>query len=982
MPKGKSLVSAKPRRVSSLTIARKKNLQIRSPNLVSRLQSVGGLLFAVVVLVVPCGSIFAQNPAIETGANNGQRTISGPTYCVPIFPQNNYQGDQHPQDNNQAYTQNNYQGDQHPQDKNQAYTQDNNQGDVQGDYAQAFSQYQRLNIQDLNNQTNVRNDNAQTNPQSSNALGNAQAINNQGFPQNGDYTGYGQNNNAQPCPNGFQFPYQNVPGAGLPANSNIPPNFNPRIVPSPRPTDISADEPREIQQRDPYGLESLHDLYTQIPSNGGRLRRFGSDAFLLGTGNSNELPMDLPAGPDYVLGPGDNLVVNMWGGYSNRLNLTVDRQGQIALPEAGTVTLDGLTISQAQNAIQKALGQQFQGEHVEISLGRLRSVRIYVVGDVQRPGAYDVSSLSTPLSALYAAGGPTSRGSLRILRQYRGTKLVRQIDLYDFLLKGVRSDADRLLPGDTLLIPPVGPQVTVEGMVHRPAIYELNGEQTLNQVLDLAGGVLITGSLKQINVERVETNQKRSMLSLDLPDNQEIAEKEIAGFHVQGGDDVVISQILPYNQQAVYLEGHVFRPGKYPYYEGMTINDLLHSYQDVMPEPADHAELVRLQPPDFRPEAISLNLPDVLMGNDPIKLQPYDLVRVFSRYEADAPTVSIRGEVLHPGIYPLSEGMRVTDLVRIAGDFNRSAYRDVADLSSYTVVGGQSVMINHSEINLKVAMAGDKTADVVLKPGDTLSIDQLSGWINIGASVTITGETLHPGSYGIVPGERLSSILKRAGGFLSDAYPQAATLERVQVRSLAEQARQQMILRVESTSTQFNSATMSQQDLTAKQQSVDMQKEQVLARLRNSPASGRLVINISGDISKWEGTSVDIEMRPGDALHIPKLTNFVSVNGLVYNTVAISFVPGRDAGWYLTKAGGVASGGDKRAIYVIRADGSVVAHEKSWISNTVLNIRMRPGDTIIVPEKIITGSETFKDIIAAAQAFSTIALAAAAAGAF
>jgi len=747
--------------------------------------------------------------------------------------------------------------------------------------------------------------------------------------------------------------------------------------------EVPSDEPESIQRANPYGLQSLTDLYTQIPPSGGKLRRFGSDTFKIGTGNTNELPSDVPVGPDYVLGTGDNLILNMWGGHTDRLNEFVDRQGQVSLPEAGTLTVSGMTVAQAQTAIQKALSQQFEDEHVEISLAGLRTVRVYVVGDVQRPGAYDISSLSTPLSALYAAGGPTSRGSMRILRQYRGGTLVRTVDLYDFLLHGVRSNNDRLQAGDTIQVPPAGPEVSVEGMVHRPAIYELNGEISLQQVLDLAGGPLITGSLKQINVERIVAYDKHTMVSLDLPDNNTAGlKKDLEEFKVQGGDDVVISQILPYNQQAVYLEGHVFKPGKYPYHEGMTINDLLHSYQDVMPEPADHAELIRLQAPDYRPETITLNLPDVLTGNEPVKLQPFDLVRVFSRYEIDAPTVSIQGEVLHPGIFPLSEGMRATDLIRMAGDFNRSAYRDLAGLSSYTVMNGQRVQVNHTEIDLKRAFAGDNTANFVLKPGDVLSIDQLAGWIDIGASIIISGEVIHPGSYGIVPGERLSSVIKRAGGFQDDAYPQAAVLTRVQVHNLATQARDLMITRVESTSTAFNSATLSPTDLAAKQQQVEMQKEQVLARLRENPVSGRLVIDISKDVSKWEGTAADIEIRPGDDLHVPKLPNFVSVNGLVYNTVAISFVPGRTAGWYLVKAGGVASGGDKKAIYVIRADGSVVAHNKTWVSNGVLDIRMRPGDTIIVPEKIVTGSEVWKDVIAAAQAFSTIALAAAAAGVF
>jgi protein involved in polysaccharide export with SLBB domain len=738
--------------------------------------------------------------------------------------------------------------------------------------------------------------------------------------------------------------------------------------------------PQQIQMANPYGLLSLQDLYTQIPSAGGKLRRFGSDAFLLGTGNANELPLDLPVGPDYVLGPGDNIVVNMWGGHSDRLSLTIDRQGQIALLEAGTITLDGLTIAQAQIAIQKALSTQYQEEHVEISLGRLRSVRVYVVGDVRRPGAYDVSSLSTPLSALYAAGGPTSRGSLRVLRQYRGTRLVRQIDLYDFLLHGVRSDADRLLPGDTIMVPPVGPQVTVEGMVHRPAIYELNGEQTLDQVLNLAGGVLISASLKQINVERIEANQRRTMFSLQLPDDPEEAKKDIAAFHVQGGDDVVISQILPYNQQAVFLEGHVYRPGKYPYRDGMTINDLLHSYQDVLPEPASHGEIIRLLPPDYRPETISFSVPDVLLGNDAIVLQPFDLVRIFSRYEIDSPTATIEGQVLRPGKYPLSEGMTVTALVHMAGDFDRSAYRDEAGLSSYVVENGQKVLVNHTVVDLQKAMNGDKSADPLLKPGDVVSIEQLAGWQDIGSSVAITGEIEHPGNYGIESGERLSSVLKRAGGFRSNAYPAAAVLERVQVRELGEQARQELILRIETTPVDFQPGALSTQDQSDLKSSIQLQQQQVLAALRNHPANGRIVINISEDISKWENTSADIELRAGDSLVIPKRPSFVLISGQVYNAVSISYVPGRDVGWYLAKAGGPTPSGDRKRIFVLRADGSVVAHGSSWTNSSVLDIRMRPGDTIFVPEKPIGGSQVWRNIIATAQIFTAAALPLAAAG--
>jgi protein involved in polysaccharide export with SLBB domain len=601
---------------------------------------------------------------------------------------------------------------------------------------------------------------------------------------------------------------------------------------------------------------------------------------------------------------------------------------------------------------------------------------------VQRPGAYDVSSLSTPLSALYAAGGPTSRGSLRILRQYRGDHLVREIDLYDFLLKGVRSDAERLLPGDTLLVPGVGPQVTVEGMVHRPAIYELNGEKTLDQVIDLAGGVLGTANLKQINVARIVAQQRRTMVSLQLPDDAAEVASKLASFPVQGGDDVVISQILPYNQDAVYLEGHVYRPGKYPYKDGMTINDLLHSYQDVMPEPSDHAELVRLQPPDFRPEIISFDLHDALIGNDSFPLEPFDSIHVFGRYEIDAPMVTIEGEVLRPGAYPMSDGMTVAGLVSMAGGFTRSAFRDEAGLSSYVVQNGQRVLVTHSTVAVEKALDGDKSADVALKPGDVVSIEQLSGWQDIGSSVTISGEVEHAGSYAIQTGERLSSVLKRAGGFRDDAYPPAAVLERDQVRSLAEQARQQMIRQVEDTPALVRPGGINPQATAGIQQSVDAQRQEILASLRNHPASGRLIINISADVRKWENTPDDIELRAGDTLFIPKRPSFVVVSGQVYNPAAISYVPGRDLGWYLRKAGGATPSGDKKQIYVLHADGSVVPRESSWLSDNSMNLRMRPGDTIFVPEKIIGASTVWQNVAAVAQAMAAAALPIAIAGAY
>jgi protein involved in polysaccharide export with SLBB domain len=778
--------------------------------------------------------------------------------------------------------------------------------------------------------------------------------------------------------NGRDPPPQQAPS---PSYATQPENGSRKNLPG-EDGELQNAEPQLRHRPNPYrNLPSLKDLYSQIPPPVTKLRRFGSDMFRLGTGNTEELPIDLPVGPDYVLGPGDTLILNAWGSQSQHLNRTVDRQGQLALPEAGTINILGMTITQAQKTIQTAYATQFHDEHVEISLGKLRSVRVYVVGDVQRPGGYDLSSLSTPLNALFAAGGPTSKGSLRCLRQYRGQQLVREIDLYDFLLKGVRSELDRLMAGDTILVPPAGPEVSVSGAVRRPAIYEIHGEKGLNDVLNLAGGTLVSANLKQITVERVEAHERRTMLNVQLPPGTE-ADSKVSTFKIQDGDNVLVAPILPYNEQAVYLDGHLFRPGKYAYHEGMTVNDLLRSYQDVMPEPSDHAEIIRLRPPDLRPETISFNLSNVLTGDDPITLQPFDVIRVFSRYEIDAPKVSIRGEVLRPGDYPMSLGMTATDLVRMAGGFKRSAYRDKADLTSYVIQDGEKVVTHHAIFAVEKALDGDNAADVVLKPGDLVSIRQLTGWKDIGASVTVQGEVMYAGTYGIQEGEHLSAVLKRVGGFRPNAYPGSAVLEREQVKQIGEESRQQMIRHVEQTTPTVSSGLQSAQEQSSLLQEMERQREQVLAALRNHPASGRLVISITSDISEWENTPADVEMRAGDVLVIPKRPDFVAVSGQVYNPVAITYVPGRNAGWYLSRAGGVTRLGDKKDVLIVRANGSVVGRQGGLFGTDVLSSRMEPGDSVVVPEKSVGGSQAWKNIIGAAQIMSSVAITGAVAGIF
>jgi protein involved in polysaccharide export with SLBB domain len=737
-----------------------------------------------------------------------------------------------------------------------------------------------------------------------------------------------------------------------------------------------------VHQTAPYNLQSLRDLYTQVPEQVSKLRRFGSDMFVNRGLGTKQLTVDIPIGPDYILGVGDGLIINLWGGVSQSFSRTVDREGKIVLPEAGTIVVAGLSLDRAQAMIQGALSQQFRDAKVAVTITRLRTVRVYVVGDVQRPGAYDISSLSTPLNALFSAGGPTSVGSLRIARHYRGKELVREVDLYEFLLRGVRPDTERIEDGDTILVSPVGRQVAVSGMVKRPAIYELKDETKLSEVLTDAGGVLASASLTHITIERVDAQGHRATLNLNLPEGSTAASsrKLLDAFVIQDGDRVSVAPILPYSERAIYVEGHVVRPGKFPYRDDMKLNDVLRSYQDLLPEPADRGEIIRLMPPDLRAEAIDFNVPDVLAGNEQIHLQPFDTIRVLGRYEADGPKVQVHGEVLHPGTYPLSQGMTAAKLVRMAGGFTRSALLDDADLASYEVKDGRQVISRRGAVKIGAAVNNPESgADVVLKPGDLLTIHQISGWNDIGSSVTLEGEVTYPGPYGIQEGERLSSVLKRAGGFRVTAYPAGAVLVRNQVKELEDKSRNELIHQIETTSAGAKLApSLSAQDDAATLQMLIQQQKEVVERLRSQPAIGRLVIKIGADIANWEGTPADIELRRGDVLTIPKKPGFVLVSGQVYNASAITFVPGKNAGWYLKRAGGSTEGGNMKEVLVIRANGLVVGRRSGeWYDSSVLETKLEPGDVVVVPQKVFGGSAVLRNLFASAQILSSVGFAAA-----
>jgi protein involved in polysaccharide export with SLBB domain len=542
------------------------------------------------------------------------------------------------------------------------------------------------------------------------------------------------------------------------------------------------EQPRLSHRPNPYAdIPSLYDLYAQYSRQSPKLERFGEDVFRNGTGNLDQLPMDVPAGPDYVVGPGDGLTINLTGGVSQRLQRVVDREGRVVLPEVGAVEVSGRDLGDLQHFVSTILRRQFRDVDVDVSLSRIRTVRVYVVGDVERPGAYDVSSLSTPLNALYIAGGPTSGGSLRLLEHYRGKRLLEQVDLYDLLLHGINGNMQRMEAGDTIEVPPLSGQVTVEGMVRRPAIYELDGEKSLAEVLQLAGGVLPTGTLRHVDVERVESHESRTMLRLDIPEtnNQQQVTQALDDFKVQDGDKIKITPILPYADKTVYLDGYVSRPGKFAYTDGMKVTDLIKSYKDLLPEPSTaHAEIIRLAQPDYSPVVLTFNLGDALAGKDQdLVLKPFDTIRVFSRYAfEDPPIITITGEVRDPGDHVTNGTPHLRDAIYLAGGITRDALLDDAQVYRKTNDGKLQVI----SVNLAKALQGDEKYDIALEPKDRVFVHRDLNKLDP-AMVSVEGSVARPGKYPLGEDMTAAQLVRVAGGFTRGAYTEAADLTRYEV---------------------------------------------------------------------------------------------------------------------------------------------------------------------------------------------------------
>jgi len=539
--------------------------------------------------------------------------------------------------------------------------------------------------------------------------------------------------------------------------------------------------------QDAAGQSALEKLITADDTleagkvNGGnpakRLVQFGYNYFR----TASFAPMtDVPVSNDYLTGPGDTLVVNVWGSVEGTYELTVSRSGEVFIPKAGPVKVSGVPFGKLREVFRLRLAREFRDFDLSVSMGKLRTLKVYVVGEVAAPGDYTVSSLSTLINALTAAGGPTKNGSLRSIKLRHPDRSEETIDLYDFFAHGDKSRDVRLNSGDTIFVPVIGRIAAISGNVKRPAIYELNKEKSLQDLIDLAGGITATGYLQRVQISRVVANEKKNVLDLNLDprSSADTTTNPATTIHLQDLDIVRVFPINALLRDHFSVTGHVERPGSYALKPGMKISSVVKKEQLLPEYHAKVMEITRLTPPDLHPEKILVNMEAALAGEpaSDLEIREFDVLRVFSRIEMEEnPTVRIGGEVQKPGEYRLLTGMTVRDLLVQAGNPKTTAYLKSAELRRLDF-SGANIVPSSVYFNLEAVLNGSTAENHTLKPFDEVVVKKWFAKEDL--PVFISGEVRNPGTFRFVTGMTIRDLIIEAGNTKKTAYLKNAEITR------------------------------------------------------------------------------------------------------------------------------------------------------------------------------------------------------------
>ncbi len=798
-----------------------------------------------------------------------------------------------------------------------------------------------------------------------------------------------------------------------------------------------------------------------------KIKQFGYDLFA-GTPTTFAPATDIPVPLSYVIGPGDNVLIQLYGKQNITYDLNVNREGVLQFPSIGPMVVAGLSFSELQQLLKDTIDKQLIGVKASITLGALRSIRIFVLGEVERPGSYTISALSTMTNALFASGGIANIGSLRNIQLKRNGNVVTTMDLYDLLLSGDTSADQRLMPGDVIFVPPIGKTVGIAGEIRRPAIYEIKEEKTVAHIIDIAGGLLPTSYTKISTIERINNKNDRTFIDIELSaksgfgtkikdgdvikvlsvldkvegvvllsghvrrelgvswkkglrvsdiiknkkmilprvdlkyalierENQETKRKEIIHLNLnsmfnekngkydiqlQKEDKIIVFElgrgraekvkgiIAELKSQATYgnhakvvqILGNIKSPGEYPLHESMTLGDLIIAASDLLPKTDSGYVLVeRLLPNKKGKEVIQLSIAANYLNE--FLLEPEDKIIIFnltserqallkelianlesqSTLENAQRVVSIEGRVKFPGKYPYVADMNALKLVQAAGGYLDDVYLAEAEIHRYENLDGVQRKISKINVNLK-EMA-NKTQ---LQPYDRILVRKIPNWSD-NETIKIEGEVKFPGTYNILKSDTLWDIIQRAGGLTEYADPNAAVFSRKSLQEKEQRQLDRYKLQLDQmlASKQVSDSQSLDKELAI---NVDVLNATMAERITGTKAIGRLIVDLPR-ITSSNGEDGDVKLMNGDMLVVPRTRQEVSILGEVNFSTSHLFKKGYMIEDYISESGGLTAKADEDRIYVIKANGAVIASDSSaWFKQGIDDVS--PGDTIIVPYDI------------------------------
>lgn len=670
-------------------------------------------------------------------------------------------------------------------------------------------------------------------------------------------------------------------------------------------------------------------------------RIFGRNIF-----NSRNLtfePSDnLATPPNYRLGPGDEVIIDIWGASQNTIREQISPDGTINIQELGPVNLNGMTVAKAEAYLKEALSKIYadQSNQIRVTLGNGRTIQVNVMGEVRQPGTYALSGFSTVFHALYRAGGMNRIGSLRNVQLVRNGKRIATVDVYQFILNGKTPDDIRLQEGDVIIVPAYDALVQVEGNVKRPMRYELKKDETLNTLLNYAGGFTSDAYTKTLRVVR-QNGQEYQVRTVENPD--------FSVFTLQDGDVITADAILDRFENKLEIKGAVYRPGIYELSGRLnTVRELVNKADGLLDEAFTGRAVLYRERPNKTREVLQIDIQDLMAGTVPdVPLQKNDVLYIPSIHDLeDLGEVQIMGEVALPGTYPYADNMTLEDLVIGAGGLREAASvvrvdvsRRIKDPKSTATSRETGQMFS---FGLKDGFVVDGEPGFILQPYDQVFVRRSPAY-QAQQNVSISGEVLYGGTYSLThKNERISELLKKAGGPTEFAYVKGSKL----IRKANEEEKARMADIVEMMRKELGEGALDSMGI----------------KVENNYTVG---IDLEAAL-KNPGGAADIVLREGDSIAVPEYTNTVKISGAVMMDNTVTYRPGKDVKYYLSQAGGYSQNAKKSKKFIVYMNGQI-AEVKGSGKNQI-----EPGCEIIVPTKQ-RKPNAFNNIIGYASSFASLA---------